>query len=186
MSIGDSTMKRAWAITTVALAAMLMLACSQPPEPTPMPSPTPEPTATPAPTPTPEPTPEPTGEPPDMLFRYTQAVQLLNAAQYEEAISSFDIVLRVLPDLAIAYNYRGVAYYHEEQYDLALENFDKAIELKKTSPTPFLNRAALHSKLGNTRLAIEDMETALELYRESDNTAGVDAVQRQLNQAARP
>ena len=121
-----------------------------------------------------------------MLFRYTQAVQLLNAAQYEEAISSFDIVLRVLPDLAIAYNYRGVAYYHEEQYDLALENFDKAIELKKTSPTPFLNRSALHRKLGNTRLAIQDLEVALELYRESGNTSGIDAVQRQLNQAAGP
>ena len=30
------------------------------------------------------------------------------------------------------------------------------------------------------------METALELYRESGNAAGVDAVQRQLNQAAGP
>ncbi len=187
-------MKRAWAITAVALAAMLMLACSQPPEPTPMPSPTPEPTATPAPTPTPEPTPppeptptpEPTAEPPDMLFRYTRAVQLLNAAQYEEAISSFDIVLRVLPDLAIAYNYRGVAYYHEEQYDLALEDFGKSIELKKTSPTPYLNRAALNRKLGNTRLVIEDLEEALKLYREAGNAAGVDAVQRQLNQATGP
>ena len=121
-----------------------------------------------------------------MLFRYTQAVQLLNAAQYDEAISSFDIVLRVLPDLAIAYNYRGVAYYHEEQYDLALEDFDKSIELKKTSPTPFLNRATLHDKLGNTRLAIEDLEAALELYREGGNAAGVNAVQRQLNQTAGP
>ena len=185
-------MKRAGALAAVAITAMLLLACSQPAEPTPMPSPTPEPTATPAPTPEPTPppeptpTPEPTAEPPDMLFRYTQAVQLLNAAQYEEAISSFDIVLRVLPDLAIAYNYRGVAYYHEEQYDLALENFDKAIELKKTSPTPFLNRSALHRKLGNTRLAIQDLEVALELYRESGNTSGIDAVQRQLNQAAGP
>ena len=121
-----------------------------------------------------------------MLFRYTQAVQLLNAAQYEEAISSFDIVLRVLPDLAIAYNYRGVAYYHEEQYDLALQDFDKSIELKKTSPTPFLNRSALHRKLGSTRLAIQDLEVALELYRASGNTSGIDAIQRQLNQTAGP
>ena len=187
-------MKRAWLPAAVVLVAVLMLACSQTPEPTPVPTQPPEPTPTPAPTATPEPTvtpeptptPEPTAEPPDMLFRYTQAVQLLNAAQYEEAISSFDIVLRVLPDLAIAYNYRGVAHYHEEQYDLALEDFDKSIELKKTSPTPFLNRATLHDKLGNTRLAIEDLEAAMELYRESGNAAGVNAVQRQLNQAAGP
>jgi len=121
-----------------------------------------------------------------MLFRYMQAVHLLNAAQYEEAISSFDIVLRVLPDLAIAYNYRGVAYYHEEQYELALEDFDKSIELKNTSPTPFLNRATLHDKLGNTRKAIEDLESALELYREAGNSSGVSAVQRQLQRTAGP
>ena len=161
---------RLWALSAAVVAAAIVLACSQPPEPTPVPSPTPEPTA----------------EPPDMLFRYLQAVQLLNAAQYEEAITSFDIVLRVLPDLAIAYNYRGVAYYHEEQYELALEDFDKSIELKKTSPTPFLNRATLHDKLGNTRKAIEDLEAALELYREAGNASGVSAVQRQLERTAGP
>ena len=193
MPTGLWTNGRLWALTAAAMAA-LVLACSQPPEPTPMPSPTHEPTAAPAPTPEPEPTPtpeptpspEPTSEPPDMLFRYLQAVQLLNAAQYEDAITSFDIVLRVLPDLAIAYNYRGVAYYHEEQYELALEDFDKSIELKKTSPTPFLNRATLHDKLGNTRLAIEDLEAALELYREAGNSSGVSAVQRQLERTAGP
>lgn len=194
MPTGLWTNGRLWALSAAAVAAALVLACSQPPEPTPMPSPTPEPTAAPAPTPEPEPTPtpeptpspEPTSEPPDMLFRYLQAVQLLNAAQYEDAITSFDIVLRVLPDLAIAYNYRGVAYYHEEQYDLALEDFDKSIELKKTSPTPFLNRATLHDKLGNTRLAIADLEAALELYREAGNSSGVSAVQRQLERTAGP
>ena len=143
-------------IIAVIFILSLVISCSlgSAPTPTPVPSPTltptaiptPEPTQAPLPTPTPEPTatPEPTSEPPDMLFTYTQAVQLLGAAQYEEAITAFDRVIRVLPEFAKAYNYRGVAYFHQERWELALEDFDKSIELKNTLPEVFRNRASVH------------------------------------------
>ena len=119
-------------------AALIAAACSTTTPATPTATPVPVPTATPTPvptplltaTPTPEPTPTATAEPPDVLFRYTQAVRLLRAAQWEDAIPAFDIVLRVLPDFAEAYHGRGLAFYQNEQEEPALEDFNKAIELK--------------------------------------------------------
>jgi len=141
-------------------------------------NPTPIPTAIPTETPKPSAKVEPTSKPPDVLFQYTKAVQLLNAAQYKEAITSFDLVLRVLPDLARAYNYRAVAYFNEKQYESALNDLNKSIELKSTFPPAYTNRAAVHIELGKTRLAIDDLEKALELHTKAGNIEGINSVQR--------
>ena len=134
------------------------------PSPTPTATPTSVPTATPVPPPTPTPT--PTSEPPDVLFRYTSAVQLLQAAQYEEAIPQFGIVIRVLPDFAQAYHGRGLAYYRSEtpQEELALEDFTKAIELKPDFADAYRNRGVLYINRSDLRRAAADLQMALELY----------------------
>ena len=151
---------------------------SQPP-PT-ISKPTPIPTPIPTETPVPSAKVEPTSKPPDVLFDYTKAVQLLNAAQYKEAITAFDLVLRVLPDLARAYNYPEVAYFNEKQYESALNDLNKSIELKSTFPPAYTNRAAIHLELGNTRLAIDDLQQALELHTKAGNIQGINGVQRIL------
>ena len=185
-------------IFAIILMVSLVISCSSRSAPTPtsvsaptltptaIPTPTPEPTQIPLPTPKPDPTatPEPTSEPPDMLFTYTQAVQLLGAAQYEEAVTAFDRVIRVLPEFARAYNYRGIAYFHQERWELALEDFDKSIELKKTFPDVFRNRASVHREMGNTRSAIEDLELALKLYREIGDIQSVNEIETILDRVA--
>ncbi|MDP6064441.1 MAG: tetratricopeptide repeat protein [SAR202 cluster bacterium] len=141
------------------------------PEPTPIPEPTatPEPTAIPEPTPTPEPTATVTPEPPDVLFRYMAGVNLLSAAQYDEAVSSFDMVIRVLPEMAKAYHYRGLAHYNKERFELALEDFIKAIELKPVFPEAFMNRGVLHLNQGNLSQGIKDLEEAIRLFENQGN-----------------
>jgi tetratricopeptide (TPR) repeat protein len=112
-------------------------------------------------------------------------VQLLNAAQWDDAIAAFDMVLRILPDFAKAYHFRGLAYYNEEQYDLALENFSKAIELKPKFPDALRNRAVLHLNSGNTRLAVDDLEKALKLYIDAGDTFAAAEIRRMVGQAVR-
>ena len=169
-------------------AAMLLwvaFACSLP-EPTPTPEPTstptaptapPAPTATPQPepTPTPEPTPEPTptpsGQPTRGLFEYIRAVAYLEANLWEEAIPAYGLVIRIIPDMAVAYHGRGYAYYNEaiqEENDNlfkpAMEDYDKAIELKPGFARAYQDRAILHHRLGHTDAAIDDLESAVRFY----------------------
>jgi len=149
----------------LALFALLALAgCST----TPLPTPTvePSPTFEPSPTPEPVPTPEPTAKPPDALFDYLAAINLLSAAQYKEAIARFGTVIRLQPDLALAYHGRALAYYNNDLPDLALEDLDRAIELDPDYADAYRNRGVMRLNEGKVSLAAADLERALELYRD--------------------
>ena len=134
-----------------------------PPAPTstvvPTPSPVPSPSATPSPEPTPEPTPEV-----QALFEYSRAVNLLRAAQYEDAIPAYGLVIRLLPDFALVYNGRGIAYYNEERLALALDDFNRSIELKLEFADAYVNRALVYRDQGAMENAIADLEEALSIY----------------------
>ena len=138
------------------------------------------------PNPTAIPSKEPTPEPPDMLFRYITAVQQLNAAQYKEAISSFDMVIRVLPDLTKAYLYRAIAHHKEKQTELALEDLDKAISIKSDFADAYRYRAIINSESGDFRLALTDLENALQFYNEQGDTRGAVEIQQMIRQSLEP
>ena len=178
-------------------AALIAAACSNAtteskPTPTPpataTPIPSPTATATPVPTPTAVPTatptvePTPTSQPPDALFRYTFAVTLLQAAQYEDAIPQFGMVIRILPNFAHAYHGRALAYFHEEQEELALEDFSKAIELKPDFADAYRNRGVLYMKTGDIAKGASDLHKARDLYEEAGNAAGVKDVNSYLGE----
>ena len=135
------------------------------PTATPVPIPTPVPTPTPPPTPTAAPTPSPTARPASAgLFDYSRAIRLLEVQEFTQAIAAFGLVLRRLPDFAEAYRGRGVAYYKEDLFDLALEDFDKAIELKPGLARAYADRATLFQDRGETEKAIADFEKAISVY----------------------
>ena len=182
------------ALQSAFLLGLIVVACSgSGTAPTSTPTETsdqaPAPTATPPSTPVPStaatstgavtPTPTPQLE---ALFQYTRAVRLLEAAMYEEAIPAFGLVIRRLPNLAEAYQYRGRAYFHEEQPALALEDFDRAIELKPELADAYKNRAILYSDQGKTEQAIADLEKALTLYNRDRDARDIIEVFRLLNE----
>ena len=165
---------------------VLSIACSSTvveltsaPLPTPTQTSTPEPTATakPVPTstsvpkptatlePTEIPTPEPTAEI-QALFRYSRAKQQLLAGFYDEAITSYTLVIKLVPDLALGYHGRGKAYFLNENpvIVLALEDYNAAIELDPEFGEAYKDRAILHESQGNIDEAIADLELALEYY----------------------
>lgn len=141
------------------------------------PSPLPEPSSTPSPEPDPSPTPEV-----QALFEYMRAVNLLDAAQYEDAIPAYGLVIRKLPDLAIAYNGRGIAYYHEERFALALEDFSKAIDLKSGFADAYANRAVVYRDQGDSDKATADLEKAIELYESEGSLAEGLELRRRLEE----
>ena len=167
----------ATAIPAVAQAQALTSA----PDPSTPEPPTPEPS-----TPTPEATYTP--QTPDVLFRYTSAVQLLNAAQYEDAIPQFDFVIRLLPDLALAYNGRGLAHLEKDNpnLELALEDFDKAVELDPDFADAYLNRALAHSRAGEQDKSIDDLQKALRLYIEEGEVGSASLVRTLLERQRSP
>jgi len=105
-----------------------------------------------------------------MMFRYTHAVGLLQAAQYEEAIQQLDMVIRVLPKFAQAYHYRGLAFYHNVQKDMALEDFNMAIDLKPDFAEAFRNRGVLRVTAGDVLGGLTDLDRALALFEEAGNS----------------
>ena len=136
----------------------------------------------PSPTQTSEASPTATPAQVGVLFDYLYAVRLLEAAQWEDAIPAFGLVIRRLPEYARAYYGRGLAYYKEEHLDLALEDFDRAIELKPDLARVYADRGVLHKDEGRTPEAIADLQRALELYREQGNLTGAVDASRVLNE----
>jgi hypothetical protein len=147
---------------------------------TPTPVSAPSPTPTPVPTAAPTATPTPTPKPPDALFSYTYAVRLLRAAQYEDAIPQFGMVIRILPDFAKAYHGRGLAYYNNEQEELAIEDFSKAIELKLDYADAYRNRGVAYRNAGDLLQGIADLRKAISLYEGAGDFAAAEAAKRLL------
>lgn len=178
------------ALTVGALAAaVLAAACaggdgSAGDDPTPAATPSPVPTEVPTASPVPEDTPTPAAtetpaeedqtetadaedEPQvDVLFDYLQAVGLLNAGMYKEAVGRYSVVLRIHPDLHLAYRGRALAYYNEELIDLAIEDLDRAIEIKPDYAEALRDRGVLLSNEGRYGEARRDLEAAAQIYRE--------------------
>jgi len=67
----------------------------------------------------------------DALFGYGQTSYYMN--KIEDAKKAFDKILRIDPNSAIAYAYKGKLYAEDENYKLAEESVVKAIELDPTS-----------------------------------------------------
>lgn len=187
-------------VLLIAVGTLVVSACSSDPEPTPpataqptfvpsatetaippaspIPAPSPSPVATPEPDAEPTPTPAQSG----VLFDYLYAVRLLVAAQWEDAIPAFGLVIRRLPEYARAYHGRGLAYYHEKQTAMALEDFDKAIELKPDLAQAYKDRGTLHRDEGRTEEAISDLQRALDLYERRGDLLRAVEVAQTLNQ----
>lgn len=76
---------------------------------------------------------------------------------------------------AIAYFYRGLAYYNLKNYDQAIKDYSKAIELDSDYAWAYSNRGLVYYDLQNYEQAISDYDKALELnpiYIDAYNNRG--------------
>ena len=107
----------------------------------------------------------------DPLFPYMSAVNLLSAAQYEDAINQYNKVLRIAPDLALAYHGRGLAYHHLEQHALAMDDLNKSIQLDPEYADAYRNRGMILINQGQADKGFSDINKAINLYKTRGETA---------------
>ncbi|MQG15896.1 MAG: tetratricopeptide repeat protein [SAR202 cluster bacterium] len=100
----------------------------------------------------------------DVLFDYLRAQSLLGAAMYKEAIGSYNVVLKILPDLYLAYHGRALAYYKEGMVERALEDFGRAIEIKPDYASALRNRGVVYANEGMFNEACADLNEAIKIY----------------------
>ena len=82
---------------------------------------------------------------------------------YKDAITDYDIAIRLNPDNANAYNNRGVAKAKLGQHFAAIADYDIAIRLKPDDAIAYSNRGNAKSELGQHFAAITDFDTAIRL-----------------------
>ena len=135
---------------------------------------------TPASTPNPSPTPEL-----EALFIYNQGVRAFRVEEYNDAVTSFNMVIKRLPEIALGYKARGGAYYKLEKYDKAKKDLQKAIDLNPEIGGAYMYLGFMSRDSGNITQAKTQLQKALTLihpirekweYYEAENTL------RDLNQ----
>ena len=83
-----------------------------------------------------------------------------------EAVSAYDMVIRLKPDFAEAYYNRGTAKTFVAEYQLAITDFDEAIHLKPEFVEAYYNRGLTKFILNQSEAAEHDLRTALKLAKQ--------------------
>jgi len=113
---------------------------------------------TPASTPNPSPTPEL-----EALFIYNQGVRAFRVEEYNDAVTSFNMVIKRLPEIALGYKARGGAYYKLEKYDKAKKDLQKAIALDPEIGGAYMYLGLMSRDSGNITQAKTQLQKALTL-----------------------
>jgi tetratricopeptide (TPR) repeat protein len=104
--------------------------------------------------------------------KVTSESETLAKAWFDEAlletdnvrkIEDYDNALRLNPNIADAYNNRGVAKKHLGRFSEAIADYDQAILLKPDFAVAYFNRGDAKKALGQYENALKDFDKAIEL-----------------------
>jgi tetratricopeptide (TPR) repeat protein len=82
---------------------------------------------------------------------------------FSSAVTNFDTAIKIKPDLAEAYAFRGCAEEAQSNLDDALADYSKAIELETNMPEVYLDRGFLEQRRNDPTNAIVDYGKAIGL-----------------------
>ncbi len=94
---------------------------------------------------------------------YFRGQQSLLDGKYADAISNYNVIIRLDGKQYEAYFFRGIAKYNLGDFSGAESDFDTAIELNPLYTLAYHYRAITKSRTGNYQDAIKDLEEAVEL-----------------------
>ena len=83
--------------------------------------------------------------------------------QYEEATKHYTKAIALKPDLEMAYNNRGVAYFKKGEFDNAINNYNTAIKLNPDNALNYNNRGEAWLHLQEWEKAKSDLITAKDM-----------------------
>ena len=95
--------------------------------------------------------------------KFAEAFKLAEGGDNSGAIKLYTEAIELIPNLAEAYNNRGIAYKNSGDYHRAIQDYDKAIELNPNLIQVYNNRGNTYENLGDYHRAIQDYDKAIEL-----------------------
>ncbi len=113
------------------------------------------------------------------LAHNNMGLTLFDGGEIEEAIAHYNEALNItpiMPDHALVYNNRGIAYSRLGFYQKALDDLNKAISMKPDYADAYSNRGIVYSHMNHNQLALEDFNKAVEIksdYADLYNNRGV-------------
>lgn len=110
------------------------------------------------------------------LIHYYSAVEAANRGELASAIKDYDTTIRIAPDFADAYIYRGEARQKLGDLEGAIEDYNTAIRLGDDYAYVYVNRGTAKANLGNEAAAIKDYDKAIFL-----DSAYTDALLKRAN-----
>ncbi|BAZ02770.1 tetratricopeptide repeat protein [Tolypothrix tenuis PCC 7101] len=94
---------------------------------------------------------------------YNQKSLILGDMQeYKEAEAAINEAIKLSPR-AVFYTNRGVLYYEQNQWELALTDYTKAIQINPQDALTYNNRGNLYSALNQWKLAFDDYAKAIQM-----------------------
>jgi protein O-mannosyl-transferase len=80
---------------------------------------------------------------------------------WSDSFSLYDDVISKKPEIAFPYNNKGLLYFQERNYNLAIENFELALSADSTYYNAYYNKALLFLEIGDYNEAISDFNFAI-------------------------
>lgn len=98
---------------------------------------------------------------------FEQANILAYQGKYEEALSSFNKAIEMMPQSSLHYTARGNLYYEMMDYQKAMSDYEHAIKLDKKNEIACFNKGNTYYALGDNLNAIQQYNRVLELNNKS-------------------
>lgn len=88
----------------------------------------------------------------------------ISEGKFDQAINNFNSAIELEPNMAEAYNCRGIAYRNIGRYELAIEDFSAALDLDHSMAASYNNRGLSYFNIDDYDKALSDFSFAIQLY----------------------
>jgi len=99
----------------------------------------------------------------DVKTYVARGIEGCETGKFDQALNDFNAALKLKPNDATLYDYRGMAYRCKNMDARAMEDFKKAMELDPKFARPYRNRAMIYYDQGKFDKSLEDLKKAKSL-----------------------
>jgi len=105
----------------------------------------------------------------ELFFNY--GIEEWKKGNFVQSLAQFNLAIRLNPNDASAYLFRGNAYGQLKEYQKAIADYTQAIRLDPNYADAYNLRGLVYGMSGNRQKAITDLEKAANLYQQQGDTA---------------